>query len=331
MLNIVMAALIAFSVGCSVPSITVKDNASGEYVKNYACAYTEEENLLKSEKLGISTEVVQTGPQRSPVIAPLTMSTTYDSFMQAYFRGLGYTENIGENRFGSCTYVALGMVLSYYDSYLNDSIVPEKYDIMATATNVLYMDQNSPGVLNDSVGGSLSKYEYLNVMKGMAEVSLHSKLLSIGDELGYNDMKLELPFGLSLSDARFVLFKYLSQLGFSQENDYAAPINSGSDVENFIKQKIDNGFPVLLSVKSGDAKKSHTVVAYDYDSSHIYVHMGWTGSTGYAHVALDGSGFPVISSAMVVRFFMSHTHSRNYRVKTGTVTKNYCYCEAGQF
>ena len=47
--------------------------------------------------------------------------------MVEYFEGL--QENYPLNLLGSCTYVALTMLLTYYDTYLNDNIIPEVYDV----------------------------------------------------------------------------------------------------------------------------------------------------------------------------------------------------------
>ena len=48
--------------------------------------------------------------------------------MYKYFKNL--TENIGYNETSSsCGYVALGMLLNYYDTSLNDNIVEEKYEV----------------------------------------------------------------------------------------------------------------------------------------------------------------------------------------------------------
>lgn len=50
-------------------------------------------------------------------------------FKYEYFRGL--TDNFGENVFNSCGYVAIGQLLSYYDTYLDDNIIDDKYDIQS--------------------------------------------------------------------------------------------------------------------------------------------------------------------------------------------------------
>ena len=50
----------------------------------------------------------------------------YDNFMESYFDNLTTTH--GHNTIGSCGYVAIDMLLCYYDTYLNDDIVPDDYD-----------------------------------------------------------------------------------------------------------------------------------------------------------------------------------------------------------
>ena len=48
----------------------------------------------------------------------------YDSFLVSYFDNLTY--NYGVNYKGSCGYVAIAMLLSYYDTALCDAIIPEQ-------------------------------------------------------------------------------------------------------------------------------------------------------------------------------------------------------------
>lgn len=48
----------------------------------------------------------------------------YASF---YFDGLN--KNFGNNTYGTCNYVAIGMILSFYDTYWDEGFIPEKYDV----------------------------------------------------------------------------------------------------------------------------------------------------------------------------------------------------------
>lgn len=46
-------------------------------------------------------------------------------YAPVYFSNL--RSNFGTNRFGTCAFVAMGMLLSFYDTYWDDSIVPSAY------------------------------------------------------------------------------------------------------------------------------------------------------------------------------------------------------------
>ncbi len=69
--------------------------------------------------------------------------------MKTYFRHL--FKNMPENDFGSCGFVSLVSCLSYYDSYYNDTIIDEKYDV------------ESSGVLNYNFGYNYSNYSCVNI------------------------------------------------------------------------------------------------------------------------------------------------------------------------
>ncbi len=55
-----------------------------------------------------------------------------DLYINDYYEGVYFSnlhENISNNSHGTCSYVAIGMFLSYYDSYWDDSFIPEEFDI----------------------------------------------------------------------------------------------------------------------------------------------------------------------------------------------------------
>ena len=91
----------------------------------------------------------------SAVAAP-TSSGLSDSFAFQYFFHLG--TNTPYNRFGSCGYVALSCLLSFYDTYWNDNIIPEQYDQNSANINI------SPGVKNKSTLNALTAEEYYNAI-----------------------------------------------------------------------------------------------------------------------------------------------------------------------
>lgn len=109
-------------------------------------------------------------------------------FKYEYFRGL--TDNFGENVFNSCGYVAIGQLLSYYDTYLDDDIIDEKYDIQSFGDGFdMISRHNSPGVLNDppivGLTGKNSSLLYLNYLKSVRDQSFQAELICQGNELGY--------------------------------------------------------------------------------------------------------------------------------------------------
>ena len=104
--------------------------------------------------------------------------------MRTFFYNL--RTNFGYNQYGSCGYVALGMLLSYYDSYLNDELIPENYDQQAIMENMdEYTVVDSPGTNETSISSSNEEDYIFNLINTYSDSSFHANLVSIGDELGY--------------------------------------------------------------------------------------------------------------------------------------------------
>lgn len=77
--------------------------------------------------------------------------------MANYFSSL--VDFFPENRGVTCAYVALSMILSYYDTFKNENVIPESYEdsVPLASTNI---NASSPGVKHNS--SSYSQYNYLN-------------------------------------------------------------------------------------------------------------------------------------------------------------------------
>ncbi len=158
--------------------------------------------------------------------------TSYDNFMTAYFDNLTY--NIGVNYKGSCGYVAIAMLLSYYDTYWNDNIIPEQYDIASIGTSSDTISRrNSPGVLRDTVINindtdddyltKMSATDYFSYMNSMSNTSLHAKLITIGSSYGYYDFSVdddEYSAGIVFSSRYNVLIDYLTEVAQISPSNY---------------------------------------------------------------------------------------------------------------
>ena len=78
---------------------------------------------------GCHTQTYGVAPALNSVEA---VESPYSDFKSFYFDNL--TQNFGMNYKGSCGYVAIGMMLSYYDTLLSDDIIPERYDVNSVGT-----------------------------------------------------------------------------------------------------------------------------------------------------------------------------------------------------
>ena len=65
-----------------------------------------------------------------------------NNFSTKYFYNLN--NYCGNNSKGSCGYVALSMILSFYDTYWDDRVIPENYDQNANFQTVASFE--SPGI-----------------------------------------------------------------------------------------------------------------------------------------------------------------------------------------
>lgn len=76
--------------------------------------------------IGVAAKVsVDMAPvQKSTLLKSASSNEVYQKqfYSSYYFSHLN--DNIGINVKGSCTYIALGMLLQYYDTYYDDSIIP---------------------------------------------------------------------------------------------------------------------------------------------------------------------------------------------------------------
>ncbi|MBQ4049189.1 MAG: hypothetical protein IJD07_00845 [Clostridia bacterium] len=177
MKNIILAILMLISFGCNTNGVSLARDAKSVDV-----------NIYENSMDGSASAGALDG-DHSPMTVSSSIPDTYDSYMEAYFRGL--TVNMGENVRNECGYVALGQILSYYDSYLDDDIIPEVYDVPSTGTGTNMVERNnSPGILNEVLNyngvsaGNMTTAEFIAAINNRANVSLMAKLLSTGCALG---------------------------------------------------------------------------------------------------------------------------------------------------
>lgn len=266
---------------------------------------------------------------------------SYKDYKTAYFDNL--TTNYGKNYKGSCGYIAIGMILSYYDTYMNDHIIPEQYDIVSNGSNGdLVNRRNSPGILKDKIDGyfdnyipkSINDYDYYEKIVNMKDYSLHANLISIGIDLGYYKYNEENGESCltTIEERTNIINDYLANVvGYKKGLNYTYDYFDGdyqqsnsNSVRSYVIEQVKAGHPVLLSISKTD-NVSHAVVAYDYDEDEdkLYCHMGLEDNN--THMTPEFLNYTRYNNAFVLKFSIDHSHSNNYSITTNGITNYYCY------
>ena len=278
-----------------------------------------------------------------------------DEFVSYYFYNL--RDNFGYNTHGSCGYVAAAMMLSYYDTLLNDNIIDDKYDVMGTLTSLdLEYTHSSPGIVRetDSLSPSgvlrgldcgtyktvidnnyLDYFQLYLIKKAEDQYNMYHDTVAVLEECGIRwETNSQYPCASAMLHQKSVIEYYLwnlrgleGQVSLQYEN---------TNVREFAISKIKDGQPVMLFL--GSTSGCHFVVAYDLDDKgtedtaddDIYAHYGYKtimdkhGRIKDAmHINIDTDDLPWLISAMVFNFTMEHSHSYNYEDGEG---KQYCSC-----
>ena len=265
------------------------------------------------------------------------------SFMKKYF--FYNANNFGYNYYGSCGYVAAEILLSYYDTYWNDDIIPEKYDLPGSLS---YYNKNlpfltSPGTCNEEIllheriEQEISNKEYFtfgyyfDFIKEMKDSFYHLYMLYESEFYGKyskDDSFREYPIKEGTKKYYYAKYNFgLTVEGFLDMLDwriykYGKVITNRSEglsARNFAISKIKQGIPVILGASNSSA--SHLVVAYDYDekTDTIIVHSGYRGVTS---TSIESLGYTDYIFSAALELSCSHKCSDNISCSG----RNYCAC-----
>lgn len=213
-----------------------------------------------------------------------------------YFENLGYFH--GHNDEGTCGIVATQILLGYYDTFYNDNIVDEWYDVNVSQQYKYCNDfTQSPGT-DDPNSEYPKKY--------------HNYLADISYSLGDN------PIGGMWDDG--VIELVTNQMDLSSV-EYAPMVLTASSARvllvSYLKEAINEGRPVLIG------GSGHFVVAYGYDETDVYFHTGW----GYIAKApwerfITNNQYDNLFLDIIIN--ETHEHSNNYY--STTLNKYLCPC-----
>ncbi len=249
-------------------------------------------------------------------------SEEYKTVAHHHFHKLG--SNVPANSHGSCGYVAMSMLLSFYDTYWSDLFVAEKYEnpLKPSVTPA----NNYPNTVASLIleNGDLSDDEkdnesaYRNFIYENANKYLHMNLILLGiqNNLNHEDDN-EDSFGITASETAGVLDKYFDLIFGAadyyredQNYDETLPVTvhivkedtsaeSRQNVINCIKEQVKKGNPVIYGAdkiksqsekatsgsKNGIEKIGHWMVAYGIDDSDdILLHLGYYTGDTYSTI-----------------------------------------------
>ncbi len=251
---------------------------------------------------------------------PLSISPTisFNGNTETYFSNLYDYSPINSN--GSCGYVSLIQYMSYYDTFYNDGIIPERYERRyENATTASQALSKSPGVLRQSYptdSVQLAAYVIQNKDVDFQAKCMSIKnagMLSYSPSIGMWDYE-------SIFDGLYGVgqasFDYVTYSSYSNSPTDPSSI-SGLDL--YVKNLLDEGKPVILHIATdGSYTSYHSVVAYYYDDYGIHCNFGWGSSS--TDMTLDGYYIYMAGTADFT--LMGEIHSDNYRVGS----QYYCGC-----
>ncbi len=196
---------------------------------------------------------------------------------------------------GTCTTVAMQLLMGYYNYYIDGRLIPE-YKVN---TNIKFLSENYRNLqdypeINDIIGIGLGK-DSLGT-----EDTVYRELLDLNTELDLNYIGQNI-FSVANAANKFV---EENSLAISSNVSIIAKLYNEEEVNSDLSQ----GKPVILGFLPNftDANTWHVVVAYGmatYNGEEGYViHCGWDEDDTYCWIPADWIGFQI-------RMNINHTHT----------------------
>ena len=236
-----------------------------------------------------------------------------DRYASYYFNNLN--TNFGNNTHGSCGFVAMGMLLSYYDTYWDNSIISSNYDVKSNYVGnrqagadfcLVPYDAESPGVKFEpsEYVSDLLYEDYLDYADANKDEYFQFKLFDCAKKKGFDLLNRSRHLGLDGDYIYDVLDWYL----YHEKNFTRNDINinffeaDNDEQEEHIINNIIEGRPTLIVLMNG-LYDWHCVVAYDYDENtgDIFVHTGWRNTNTnqtLTHVSLEDLEYRCIATSI---------------------------------
>ena len=269
-----------------------------------ACALYEQESSVSQFSIRQSSQQTATAGQTQAM-----SDLTNEEKMILYFSNLRSNMGINSdwNFPGSCGVVAIGMMLSYFDTFRDDNII---YDKDFDAHTIIQVGSHS----------EISMANYLESPGTDRRFQRH--LIDIGVELGYykNDTT---SFGLTYLEENGIFNRYLTTRNIDATVKYE--LWESNDRLGYLMSEYG---PLLLSITYWEdedgltVEKNHALVAYEYTGDEIIANFGWWGAKTHTNIANTK-----IRCIQYVKFENDiHSCSDNYRWAYNGEIGSLCPC-----
>lgn len=242
-----------------------------------------------------------------------------------YFKNLH--QNIGNNVTGSCAYVAIGTLLSYYDIFYNNDVVTNTYVVNGKKQKFVkeeYVDSKNIIGCEESPGYTETFHQFL-----MNDVG--RKGLNYGNSINYlqsyNVLNYYLNSFTNLSTAEYNTRIIYNEPSMIEELDKGNPIYLGfsSWATQFEIDKNQKLYRIEQSINNG-----HAVVAYGYEKmksgkTYFKCHSGWLGNDCFSEMIY----LPYDNSAIAISLDVNKNEnncSRAYVYKNQDTGDEYSIC-----
>lgn len=282
----------------------------------------------------------------SPGLSFLTEETFETTFLKGDGSGgktddeinlIKYFSNLCEysalNSIASCGYVSFAQYLSYYDTFYNDSIIPEKYEQNQGSVSSMEVARSvSPGVLRQSYPTEKG-VELYDFIQNNVNSDYQVYLMSVVNE-SYNRSSEDYSCMTHMRDYHYIVdtisafsdtsYSYKSPSDFKINGKYN-DISVISGFDSYVKAVLDTHQPVMLHIASGVDEENHyegyhSVVAYYYDEKGVHANFGWGENS--TDSIIDDSGYYITEAGVIDFTNVEETHSNNYIVNQ----EHYCGC-----
>ncbi|MBQ1879432.1 MAG: hypothetical protein II158_03595 [Bacilli bacterium] len=230
-----------------------------------------------------------------------------NTYAAVYFSHLN--SNVPLNVNGTCAFSSISMVLSFFDSYVDDDFVDNSFIqntvIDSDARDVsnpirIPMNSESPGAIPESADdiAGLDINDYLTFVSQTSQQYLQSCLIDLAIQMfpGISSGSEENPpLGLNLYEETSLSMYYLVyKRGITNNRAFISSVSEtdSQTKKEFILNNIRNGVPVIINASSS-IFGMHAFVVYEYNAvtDELYAHSGMSDGDGFVkHISFTDAG-----------------------------------------